>query len=63
MFNSVFKYLLIQRPTSIRNNSEKKRKLKQSLLDQIEYNKIKTKTDKTVSLKNEKLMQEELLKK
>lgn len=63
MLNSVIKHLLIQRPTSICDNSEKKRNLKQSLMDQIEYNKIKTKTDKMASLKNEKRMQEELLKK
>ncbi|KAE9524999.1 hypothetical protein AGLY_015049 [Aphis glycines] len=49
------------RPANI-NNIEKKVDFKQSLLDQIKCNKIKKETDKFESLKNEKVMQKELLK-
>ncbi|KAE9537616.1 hypothetical protein AGLY_006639 [Aphis glycines] len=52
-------YILKKRPASI--NIEKKNNFKQSLLDQIQCNKIKKETDKIESLKNEKLMQKELL--
>ncbi|KAF0761801.1 Uncharacterized protein FWK35_00013435 [Aphis craccivora] len=57
---NVESYILKKRPASI--NIEKKNNFKQSLLDQIKCNKIKKETDKIESLKNEKLMQKELLK-
>lgn len=53
--------LLIQRPANITNI--KKNHFKQSLLNQINYNKIKKETEKIQSLKNEELIQKELLKK
>ncbi|XP_026807006.1 uncharacterized protein DDB_G0285917-like [Rhopalosiphum maidis] len=53
-------YILKQRPENI--NNIKNNHFKQSLLNQINYNKIKKETEKIQSLKNEELIQKELLK-